>query len=320
MMNRPAHRCATRAFTLIELLVVIAVIALLIAILLPALAGAREAGKTVVCLTNMKQIGVGLQAYAYDYKGQIWEAGSAPSPGPPATNDPIRFWYAQPRNPTQPNTGLAGANPVVVGPAFEYMNYADNIFSCPSNKRKTHTTIRGDANDPYWQDPQRSLQRVLFNEYLTPRQINFDYTMVTGASGARVDSDVRVGWDTRCVNFTGQQGRTPPATNSVKFLRAAPAFMEEDGRWWNGEGPDGMYSNWDQLTNRHGKGGHMLLVNGDVEFWKAPRGPDELTQNDRGDFVANDFYALGGNQWITIAPSWPARLRPYGWINRPRGP
>ena len=55
-----------RGFTLIELLVVVAIIALLISILLPSLAGAREQGKKVVCLSNMSQIGKASHSYAND--------------------------------------------------------------------------------------------------------------------------------------------------------------------------------------------------------------------------------------------------------------
>ena len=55
-------------FTLIELLVVVAIIALLIVILMPALRDAREQGKQVACLANMRSIGQATHAYAYEDK------------------------------------------------------------------------------------------------------------------------------------------------------------------------------------------------------------------------------------------------------------
>ena len=51
-------------FTLVELLVVIAIIALLMAVLLPALNRAREQGKRVVCLSNLRQLTVAWMNYA----------------------------------------------------------------------------------------------------------------------------------------------------------------------------------------------------------------------------------------------------------------
>ena len=55
-----------RAFTLIELLVVVAIISLLAAILFPVFARARESARRASCMSNLRQLGMGMVMYVQD--------------------------------------------------------------------------------------------------------------------------------------------------------------------------------------------------------------------------------------------------------------
>src|SRR5215472_11569743 len=72
------------AFTLIELLVIIAIIAILAALLLPALTSARAAGQKAACLSNLRQMGLAIHAYAHDSSGRIPYGPKAPAFTSPA--------------------------------------------------------------------------------------------------------------------------------------------------------------------------------------------------------------------------------------------
>src|SRR6478735_5809147 len=86
-----------KGFTLIELLVVIAIIAILAAILFPVFAKAREAARSTVCKSNLKQIATAIQMYAQDYDEVLpFGGGSGAAPN---------RWY-QLTDPYIKNTGV----------------------------------------------------------------------------------------------------------------------------------------------------------------------------------------------------------------------
>src|SRR5256885_8598935 len=68
MSPRPAFRAG---FSLIELLVSISIIALLTGITLPALSGARAAGRLTSCLSNQRQLVLAWSGYAGNSQDRV---------------------------------------------------------------------------------------------------------------------------------------------------------------------------------------------------------------------------------------------------------
>lgn len=132
----------TRAFTLIELLTVIAIIAILAGILLPTLGKARQTALRTKCLSNLRELGKGLQLYAQDHRSQF-----------PLDITPRQARNLSPNHRTSSTHLLYNRGEIGLGylynttnPAESYVDARETYF-CPAASRFTATAGIGPWNN-----------------------------------------------------------------------------------------------------------------------------------------------------------------------------
>jgi len=274
-MRRVGHR----GFTLIELLVVIAIIAVLVGILLPALGSAREAGRRVKCLSNMKQIGLASHVYAGEYKNQLWPPGQ---------------WARLPdANAPNPEPGIL----------YQYVDLADQVTECPANRRRAANGADGGGNI-FGGDTALDFDYTMVAA-IGGVKISSDVQAAHIIPGSGTPSQ-------RIPAAVANAG-------GLIRLRALPVFIEESLFFYNDSIRDGLWGNRDQVTERHDGAGMVAFLDGSVDAWKAPHGSledqeeatDFIANHLYVKVKANDrfWYQLDGGEgkpwgWVNN-PRWP---------------
>jgi hypothetical protein len=150
---------------------------------------------------------------------------------------------------------------------MDYVDNANQILECPTNKRRDPRGIQTDPDNP------------ASNEYFYGSgELNFDYTFNAPAQGARdtVQFDV---WYFKEPQAGGPvlagRGLDLARQNGLfERMQGLPLIIEESSYWYNnndGEGvTDGRWGNEDQWTTRHNGGGTTYFQDGRVDLFVPP--------------------------------------------------
>jgi prepilin-type processing-associated H-X9-DG protein/prepilin-type N-terminal cleavage/methylation domain-containing protein len=146
------------AFTLIELLTVIAIIGILAAILIPVVSAVRESARSAQCMSNLRQIGQGIQLYAEDHGGRapmarnVSDDGTGgPAPGGPNSHMTFHYTIWTYVGYRLEEYSLAGTTSGNRANSQHLNSEVENIFHCPTTRSRGPIYVPRASGDAGWQ-------------------------------------------------------------------------------------------------------------------------------------------------------------------------
>jgi prepilin-type N-terminal cleavage/methylation domain-containing protein/prepilin-type processing-associated H-X9-DG protein len=283
----PSSSRRRSGFTLVELLVVIGIIAILIAILLPGLNAARRQSRSVKCLSNLRQLGIGFQMYAQTYNGK-W---------PVARHDPGNTTYPVPSSLRWQDrilefvSGIKGAqnmadlnNQTTTGNNLDRLREASVLWGCPEwGKQLGDDPITtGDyARTGYAMNPYPRLP-----EYNTTK----DFAYIGG------NNATQTGRYTKASEWTKTSDRLLLADSTMDFIQVGvrtPGGFSSSLMWW-------PFDPANNIQNCH------IFVDSTRH---AKPGTGKLNSYRSGRYI-NALFCDGHVDSVSVAQAWNAIVNP----------
>ena len=183
------HSRNSRAFTLIELLVVIAIISIIASILFPVFARARENARRASCMSNLKQMALGMMMYVQDYdetfpRAHVYLNGSSTATFwwktiQPYTNSKQLFYC-----PSSPNAGNMSVDP-------QNLEYSINYFVAPTSTAVVKLSTIQSASTIYLMMDGGG-EWVNDSTVLTPGTANGQSSYNPGVGGAGINCSAHI--------------------------------------------------------------------------------------------------------------------------------